>query len=155
MGHGAGGIEVTGAAALGRAFTGMIASLNAATRTATTHAAHLLEREIKAELAKTSHPRGTPTPSNPGDPPSLVTGTLRRSVTVQGPVPLGTGRWSASVGPTAVYGRIQELGGVTGRGGATELPARPFVRPVYERLAASGALTALYSSAWRAAMNRH
>jgi len=150
-----GGIEVSGVAELEQALMGMVTSLNAATRTATTQAAHLLEREIKTELARTSHPRGTPTPSSPGEPPSLATGTLRRSITVQGPIPIGSGRWEASIGPTAVYGRIQELGGVTGRGGATQLPARPYVRPAYERLAASGALTSLYQSAWRAAMNRH
>ncbi|MFD0393333.1 hypothetical protein ACFQ3Z_15995 [Streptomyces nogalater] len=84
-----------------------------------------------------------------------MTGTLRRSITVKGPAPLGTGRWAASIGPTAVYGRIQELGGVTGRGGATELPPRPYVRPAYERLVRTGVLTRLYSSAWHAAMNRH
>jgi phage gpG-like protein len=148
-------IEVIGVAQLNRAFEGMVASLNRATRTATGQASHLLERHIKATLATSSHPRGTPTPSSPGEPPSLVTGTLRRSISVKGPVPLGMGRWEANVGPTAVYGRIQELGGVTGRGGATVLPARPYVRPTYEKLAASGALTNLYHSAWRAAIARH
>lgn len=149
------GVQVVGVAQLTEAFTGMLASLHTATRYATAQASHLLEREIKAQLALTSHPRGTPTPSSPGEPPSLVTGTLRRSISVKGPTPLGYGRWEAHIGPTAVYGRIQELGGVTGRGGATQLPPRPYVRPAYEKLARSGALTALYSSAWRAAMNRH
>jgi phage gpG-like protein len=148
-------IEVIGVARLTRAFEGTIASLNSATRVATGHASHLLERNIKKTLATSSHPRGTPTPSSPGEPPSLVTGTLRRSISVKGPVPLGMGRWEAQVGPTAVYGRIQELGGVTGRAGATELPPRPYVRPTYEKLAATGALTTLYHSAWRAAMARH
>jgi phage gpG-like protein len=148
-------VEVTGVSQLNAALMGIVKSLDTATRIATAQAAHLLEREIKAQLATSSHPRGTPTPSSPGEPPSLVTGTLRRSVSVMGPTPLGTGRWQAQVGPTAVYGRIQELGGVTGRGGATELPPRPYVRPAYEKLATSGALTSLYSSAWRAAMNRH
>jgi phage gpG-like protein len=150
-----GAVEVVGVAQLTRALEGMVASLNSATRTATAQAAHLLEREIKKTLATSSHPRGTPTPSSPGEPPSLVTGTLRRSITVKGPTPLGFARWEAQVGPTAVYGRIQELGGVTGRGGATELPPRPYVRPAYEKLAATGALTNLYHSAWRAAINRH
>jgi phage gpG-like protein len=148
-------IDVVGVTQLNRALMGMVASLNTATRTATAQASHLLEREIKKTLSTSSHPRGTPTPSSPGEPPSLVTGTLRRSITVKGPVPLGVGRWEAQVGPTAVYGRIQELGGVTGRGGATELPARPYVHPSYAKLAASGALTSLYHSAWRAAMARH
>lgn len=148
-----GAIRVTGVAQLTHALEGMVASVNAATRVATAQASHLLEREIKKTLATTSHPRGTPTPSDPGEPPSLVTGTLRRSITVKGPVPLGIGRWEAQIGPTAVYGRIQELGGVTGRGHAATLPARPYVHPSYTKLAASGALAQLYHSAWRAAMS--
>lgn len=120
---------------------------------ATAQASHLLERQIKTTLKTSSHPRGTPTPSAPGEPPSLVTGTLRRSITVKGPTPLGRGRWEAQIGPTAVYGRIQELGGVTGRGAV--LPARPYVQPSYEHLAATGALANLYHSAWRAALARH
>ncbi|MFI5814853.1 hypothetical protein ACIA7S_28340 [Streptomyces sp. NPDC051643] len=152
-GHGA--IQVLGVSELNGALERLLVSLNVATRTATAQSSHLLERGIKQKLATSSHPAGTPTPSAPGDPPSLVSGTLRRSTTVKGPVPLGMGRWEAQIGPTAVYGRIQELGGSTGRGGATELPPRPFVRPVYETLAASGALTNLYHSAWRAALARH
>ncbi|MEU1371998.1 hypothetical protein ABZ454_38815 [Streptomyces sp. NPDC005803] len=148
-------IDVLGVTQLTHALQGMVASLDTATRLATAQASHLLEREIKKTLATSSHPRGTPTPSSPGEPPSLVTGTLRRSITVKGPLPLGIGRWEAQIGPTAVYGRIQELGGVTGRGGATVLPARPYVHPAYAKLAASGALTHLYHSAWRAAMARH
>lgn len=150
----AGGIRVEGLAQLNAAFESLAVSLNQATRTATAQASHLLEREIKQTLSTSSHPRGTPTPSSPGEPPSLVTGTLRRSITVNGPHPLGLGRWEAQVGPTAVYGRIQELGGVTGRGHATTLPARPYVQPAFERLAASGALARVYHTAWRAAIAR-
>ncbi|MFJ5151356.1 hypothetical protein ACIQCF_07170 [Streptomyces sp. NPDC088353] len=148
-------MQVIGLSALHAAMEGLAKSLNAATRTATAQASHLLEREIKQQLSTSSHQKGTPTPSSPGDPPSLITGTLRRSISVKGPHPLGMGRWEAQIGPTAVYGRIQELGGVTGRGGATELPARPYVKPAFEKLAATGALTALYHSAWRRAISRH
>jgi len=151
----AGAVEVVGVNQLSLALEGLLKSLNVATRTATAHASHLLEREIKQTLSTSSHPRGTPTPSAPGEPPSLISGTLRRSISITGPIPLGSGRWEAQIGPTAVYGRIQELGGPTGRGGATELPPRPFVRPAYEKLAATGALTSLYHSAWRAALSRH
>ena len=148
-------IAVTGVTELNAAFSRLLVSLNAATRTATSHAGHLLEREIKQTLSTSSHPPGTPTPSSPGEPPSLISGTLRRSISMQGPVPLGSGRRMAQVGPTAVYGRIQELGGSTGRGGATELPPRPFVQPAYEKLAVTGALTGLYHSAWRSALAAH
>lgn len=150
----AGGIRVEGLSQLNAAIEGLAASLNTATRAATAQASHLLEAEIKKTLSTTSHPRRTPTPSSPGEPPSLVTGTLRRSITVKGPHPLGLGRWEAQIGPTAVYGRIQELGGVTGRGGATVLPARPYVAPTLQRLAATGALHRIYHSAWRSAVAR-
>lgn len=146
-------VQVTGVAQLNMAIERMALSLNRATGTATVHAAHLLEREVKKELSKSSHSRGTPTPSSPGEPPSLVTGTLRRSISVKGPHPLGMGRWEAQIGPTAVYGRIQELGGVTGRGGAANLPARPYVSPAFRRMAATGALSRVYHSAWRAAIS--
>ncbi|MFJ8345021.1 hypothetical protein ACIQ9J_01330 [Streptomyces sp. NPDC094153] len=152
---GHGGVQVLGLAQLNAAIESMAARLSLATRAATVQASHLLEREIKQQLSTSSHAKGTPTPSSPGDPPSLITGTLRRSISVKGPHPLGLGRWEAQIGPTAVYGRIQELGGVTGRGGATELPARPYVKPAFEKLAATGALTALYHSAWRRAISHH
>ncbi|MFE5037160.1 hypothetical protein [Streptomyces sp. NPDC056683] len=155
MSGGHGGIEVIGVHQLEAALAGLLGTFDAATRKATAEASHLLEREIKETLSTSSHPKGTPTPSAPGEPPSLITGTLRRSITVKGPTPLGRARWEAQIGPTAVYGRIQELGGVTGRGGATELPPRPYVRPSYEKLAGSGAIAALYYSAWRSAMNHH
>lgn len=150
----AGSVRVEGLAQLNAAIEGLAASLNTATRTATVQASHLVEAEIKKTLTTSSHSRRTPTPSSPGEPPSVVTGTLRRSITVKGPHPLGLGRWEAQIGPTAVYGRIQELGGVTGRGGTAVLPARPYVSPSFQRLAASGALNRVYHSAWRTALAR-
>lgn len=39
------------------------------------------------------------------------TGTLRRSIAVEGPIPVGLAVYSARVGPTVIYGRIRELGG--------------------------------------------
>lgn len=99
-----------------------IARQLAATRVAVGKGAHLIEEKTKAALSESSHPKGTPTPSAPGEPPSLISGTLRRSVRVVGPSSIGKG-FTASIGPTAVYGRIQELGGIAGRG--SRLPARP------------------------------
>jgi phage gpG-like protein len=146
------GIRIEGLAELTGALERMAAALSVATRAATAEASHLVEAEIKRTLSTSSHAKGTPTPSSPGDPPSLVTGTLRRSVTVKGPHPLGSGRWEAEIGPTAVYGRIQELGGVTGCGGSAVLPPRPYVQPAFTRLAASGALLEAYHSRWRRAI---
>lgn len=83
------------------------------TYTATAQGTFLIEREGKRRLRRYTHPRGTPTPSPPGiGPPALVSGNLRRSWKT---VPPYAGRkpWTveARTGPTAVYARIQELGG--------------------------------------------
>ncbi|MCX5285696.1 HK97 gp10 family phage protein [Streptomyces sp. NBC_00198] len=141
---------MTGLTQLNGQLAQLEAELQRATRLATAHAAHLAEAAIKQMLTTSSHPKGTPTPSAPGDPPSLVTGTLRRSIKVKGPVPAGFGRWLAEVGPTAVYGRVQELGGTAGRGSV--LPPRPYVQPAFEQLVASGAIARSYHLAWRAAL---
>ena len=42
--------------------------------------AHAIEAKAKTDLARTSHPRGTPSPAPIGGPPSLVSGTGRRSI---------------------------------------------------------------------------
>jgi phage gpG-like protein len=125
------------------AIDGHIARQLAATRVAVGKGAHLIEEKAKLELSKSSHPKGTPTPSRPGEPPSLISGTLRRSVTVQGPTSLGKG-FTASTGPTAIYGRIQELGGTAGRG--SHLPPRPYMAPGVK--AAEPGLHAIFRDAW-------
>lgn len=122
-------------------------AVDLATKAATAKAAHLLEAEIKTKLGQSSHQKRTPTPSRPGQPPALVTGTLRRSVKVEGPTSLGAGTYQARVGPTAVYGRVQELGGDTG---TTVLPSRPYVQPALKELRDSSKLSAVYLAAWRA-----
>jgi phage gpG-like protein len=62
--------------------------------------------------------------------PSIITGALRASVRTTEPKRLGFASYELMVGPTMVYSRIQELGGVAGRG--VTLPARPYVRPAFE-----------------------
>lgn len=105
----------------------MAALLDVATKKATVRAAAAVERRIKQKLKQTAHKRGTKTPSAPGDPPSTVDGTLARSITVDGPEMVGFGNYTAAVGSDGVaYSRVQELGGDTGRGHATKLPARPY-----------------------------
>jgi hypothetical protein len=97
-------------------------------------AGHAAEAEIKRQLTRYSHPKGTPTPSPPGEPPAVVTGSLRRSVivqTVHGIEPY------VDVGPTMVYGRAQELGWPDGG-----LPARPYVEPARRIVMAGPAQTA-------------
>lgn len=89
----------------------------------------IVHREIAEQLRLTTHPIGTPTPSLPGEPPSLVTGNLMRSIDEYGPYYENANRVAGLVGPNAVQARIQELGGITGRNYATTLPPRPYVKP--------------------------
>ena len=101
--------------------------LDAATKAGTAAQAAWLEGDIKDKLKLSAHSRGTKTPSEPGDPPSTVDGTLARSVIVDGPEMVGFGNYVAAVGADGVvYSRIQELGGVTGKDHKTTLPARPY-----------------------------
>lgn len=133
-----------------------------ATRAATSKALHLIEREVKLALSQTStgsdqgraangrFQKHVHTASAPGQPPFLRTGNLRRSVQVEGPLPTGPTSVEGQVGPTAVYARIQELGGQTGRGGRTTLPARPYVEPSFVKVMPE--IGVIYREAWAAAL---
>ena len=121
-------VRWSGTDRMGAALRLVAARQGAATQQALAKAALLVERNTKLRLSLSSHPPGTRTPSRPGEPPSLVTGNLRRSVRTRGPYRSGRG-YTALVGPTAVYGRVQELGGPAGRGLRTQLPARPYLQP--------------------------
>lgn len=144
-------IIMTGVAEFNRALEELVARASAASRAAVTTGGHVLEAEAKRLLGLTSHARGTQTPSEPGQPPSVITGTLRRSIKVTTPESTGATGWTISVGPTVIYGRIQELGGDTGRGGATHLPPRPYMAPALKKVIDDGTLAACYATAWRTA----
>lgn len=100
-----------------------------------------LVREVtRNELVRYTHPAGTKTNSPPGQPPAIITGTLRRSVKqepISGGRRVSQFRWETTVGGTAVYARIQELGGWTGRHHATYLPRRPYLSAALMRSRAS------------------
>jgi phage gpG-like protein len=105
--------------------------------------------EIKRKLGQRSHPRGTPTPSPPGQPPARIGGHLQGSVTALPPSG-GGGVWTSVVGPHGVvYAAIQQFGGVAGRNHASTLPPRPYmgVNPARERIAQAGA-SAFYRVMW-------
>lgn len=125
--------------------------VRAATRSATREGIRLVQRRAHAQLSRYGyHPAGTPTPSPPGQPPAIITGHLRGSLSPTGPYPTGAG-FAGKIGPTAVYARIQELGGVTGRGHATRLPPRPYMQPTRAQVIADGSLRGVYARAWRRA----
>lgn len=135
--------------AMAAQITRRTAGLDAATRAGLEAVIELAEHAVVEQLTLRSHPPGTPTPSAPGQPPALITGALAGSVTHHGPTG-AAGRYEATVGATTVYARIQELGGRTGAGHRTVLPARPYLHPAY--LAAQKDMLAVMIRAWRAAM---
>lgn len=139
-------VNVTGLDALVTTLRGKTVALQAVTREAVVLAAHIAERHTKDLLRRTSHRKGTPTPSQPGDPPSAVTGTLMRSIAVDGPTG-AAGTYRAQLGPTVLYGRIHELGGRAGRKNAARLPARPYLAPAVEQ--SRSEVEALFYRAWR------
>ena len=141
--------ELNGFEAMMAALESIAAKVYAGTPGALGQAGHLVEGLVKMELSRTSHPRGTPTPSAPGSPPSLISGALRRSIQVEGPQPVGAAAWSVSIGTNIVYGPIQERGGVAGRG--ARLPARPYMYPGL--MAALPGIEALMYQAWADALN--
>lgn len=118
-------------AALDRKFR----SVEQATQRGVREGLRIVERSEKKILRTYTHPPGTPTTSPPGEPPALVTGNLMRSVKSRGPYPGKRPHQTVgTVGPTAEYARIQELGGRTGAHHRTVLPARPYVKPATDRV---------------------
>lgn len=127
-------------------------------RVANAMAKTFLEEVSDVELVKTSHSRGTRTPSAPGEPPAIIGGHLKRSLHLFHAVQTGYASARSRVAPLIVYARIQELGGTItpkghpflrwkGLGGkgyvyarSVTLPERPYMRPVHRRLIADGRL---------------
>lgn len=122
---------------------------------------------VTVTLVRYSHPPFTHTDSPPGQPPALVTGTLRRSVTPE--LAAGGGpRATASVAPHTVYARIQELGGNIYpvrrkflrwvEDGSVHfskhvyLPPRPYMAPAREETVADGSLRRAAVKAFTAAV---
>lgn len=140
---------------------------------ATNQGVLLIERLGKLYLRTFTHRRGTKTPSPVGGPPALVSGHLRRTWRTRLARPgIRPFTVEASTGPTAVYSRIQELGGtivqtrtrtVRRRPGSDpgafgkvthtvtiRIPKRPYVKPM--TLAARRQIHRMYIVAWTQAI---
>ena len=94
------------------------AAIQLATREAVADAAEQIQRGARERVAKLS-------------------GELAASIRIEGPLPAGPSMWSAKIGPTTVYGRIQEIGGpIPGR---RTVMSHPYLRwysngrPVFKR----------------------
>ncbi|MBD0743606.1 hypothetical protein BG418_18710 [Streptomyces sp. CBMA152] len=130
----------------------MATRVEAATPRALDQGMALFEGRARSNLSRYSHQRGTPTPSPPGQPPALISGRLRSSFQSTAPVQAGAGMWSAVVGPTTVYARIQEEGGMAGRGHRSRIPKRPYLRPAADDLLRDTALIAVFERSWGTAL---
>ena len=142
-------VTIEGADELTAALDALWERAHAATRTATADGMALVQRQTRTNLSRYSHARGTPTPSPPGEPPARISGHLRGSLSPIGPLP-GGGGFTGEMGPTAVYSRIQELGGQAGRGHSVTLPPRPYLAPAVR--ASRDRLRRLYIDAWSRAL---
>ena len=128
-------IRVDGASEWAAAAAAALARVREATDGAVDAGLNLIQTGAQQNLAQFTHPPGTPTPSAPGDPPALISGALRRSIRVRR-TKNGPSQFEGRVGPTIIYGRIQELGGQLGRNPRHgmwrppgRLPPRPYFAP--------------------------
>jgi phage gpG-like protein len=145
------GVSVQGADQFAAALDQIALRMRSATRSATKEGIRLVKRRAFAQLSIYSHPPNTPTPSPPGAPPARITGHLRGGLSPTGPYSTGDG-FAGKLGPTAVYSRIQELGGQAGRGHSVTLPPRPYMQPTRASIIAEGTLRATFVGAWRRAL---
>lgn len=145
-------LTVRGVDDLRAALEAMASRIQTATPRAVEAGAEELEKATKAKLELKSHARGTRTPSLPGEPPAKIDGALRDSVRHSTPVLDGPGRWLTIVGATTVYARIQELGGYAGRGHASYLPPRPYLKPAAEETTHSPEFRDAFAKIWAAAI---
>jgi len=133
---------------------GFLAAIQARVATAAPDCAMAMGEEHRKRmdtlLTRYPHAAGTKTPSPPGQPPGLISGALRGSVTcVRGPG--GGMHASALTGPHIVYARIQEYGGrvpTWGNVRTHSIPARPYVRPSRDQVIASGSAVAAADAAF-------
>lgn len=134
--------RVTGVPEVSAAFALMMATTTEATGDTVSKVLHQVKRHERTQLSRGWHPPGTPTGSIPPNPPWRVSGDLSRSVEVEEPHLAGW-LWTGRMGPTAVYARIQELGGFVRianlgsvgpqrRSSYAYLPPRPHLRPAWD-----------------------
>jgi hypothetical protein len=126
------------------------------------------ETAVKVTLTSSTHQEGTPTPSRPGQPPSLVTGALRRSYRRTPPRLAAAGFAMCQVGSLLLYAPVHEFGPVTitskGKwplrnpntgqvfGRQVTIPKRPALATAVKNLQATGIARRACEDAWRLAM---
>lgn len=123
---------------------------------------------VQTTLSMSSHAKGTPTPSPRGQPPSKVSGDLRKSIRALTPAFLvGEGAAWCAVGSSLVYAPVHEFGPVTitaknfpqlGNptagffGKSVVIPRRPYLAPTVALLESTGVIERVTTDAWRKVM---
>jgi hypothetical protein len=99
-----------------------------------------------------SHAKGLP--HTDGDQPDVVTGYLRRSITMSPAIRTGSGMWETTASVNAVYGRRVELGfhDVDSLGRAYNQRGYPYFGPAVHQ--AMGEMAAIASMAFRSHLNK-
>lgn len=105
-------------------------------------------RQMKKQI-KGGHKRGTPTPSAPDNPPTNITGYLRRSIRASR-VTGFEGRYQVTVGPYANYARSLEYGNPRWRSGVKY----PFVEPTAKLLSENNYARNIYFRAISSALRK-
>ena len=126
------------------------------------------ETAVKVKLTSSSHPAGTLTPSAPGEPPSLVSGALRRSLKRTPAMATAPGCATCVLGSSLIYAPVHEFGPVTitakrfpqlGNptvgffGHQVTIPRRPYVAPAMAEYTGSGLASRVAADAWAAALD--
>jgi hypothetical protein len=84
-----------------------------------------------------------------GDVPTQVTAKLRTQTRAFSSVRHGFGSYTKEVGPTMVYARVQEEGAQVRNprtGKIMTIPARPYVKPAFDRLQTSGVVERIFET---------
>jgi hypothetical protein len=135
-------IRVEGADQLKTALADWRKRTEDATQDALKASSTVVQDQIQGNLIRRFYPPSSP----PGEPPASRTGYLFDRVLKRFDGQISAGVYKARVFPSTVYARIQELGGVTGRGHRTRLPPRPYVQPAVD--AVRDRVRQLFIDAW-------
>jgi hypothetical protein len=113
--------------------------------------AEFIKELVQLKLMEFPHPPGTETDAPPyKGPVGFISGHLHDSVSVT-VMPIAG---FTKVGVSAVYARIQELGGWAGTDHMSYMPPRPYFRPVVMEIETAGEGQHIFYQHWRDAMMR-